>query len=85
MSVAVMAISTLRTTTAAALHFRRTNYNAVILPPRSGKQPALYDTPLDHCDDNIAALEAPAGREPRWVLPGGKMNFFAPRPAAPLS
>lgn len=60
-----------------------TYHNAVILPPGGGAQPAPYDAPLDHYDDDIAALEARAGREPRWVLPGGKMNFFAPRPAPP--
>ena len=59
-------------------------HNAVILPPGGGAQPAPYDAPLDHYDDDIAALEAHAGREPRWVLPGGKMNFFAPRPAPPV-
>ena len=62
-----------------------TYHNAVILPPGGGTQPAPYDAPLDHYDDDIAALEAHAGREPRWVLPGGKMNFFAPRSAPPLS
>ena len=60
-----------------------TYHNAVILPPGGGAQPAPYDAPLDHYDDDIAALEARVGREPRWVLPGGKMNFFAPRPAPP--
>lgn len=60
-----------------------TYHNAVILPPGGGAQPAPYDAPLDHYDDDIAALEARAGREPRWVLPGGRMNFFAPRPAPP--
>jgi len=48
-------------------------------------QPAPYDAPLDHYDDDIAALEAHAGCEPRWVLPGGKMNFFAPSFAPPVS
>ena len=62
-----------------------TYHNAVILPPGGGTQPAPYDAPLDHYDDDIAALEAHAGREPRWVLPGGKMNFFAPRSAPPVS
>ncbi len=50
-----------------------------------GTQPAPYDAPLDHYDDDIAALEAHAGREARWVLPGGKMNYFAPRSAPPVS
>jgi len=62
-----------------------TYHNAVILPPGGGTQPAPYDAPLDHYDDDIAALEAHVGRAPRWVLPGGKLNFFAPRPAPPLS
>jgi len=62
-----------------------TYHNAVILPPGGGAEPAPYDAPLDHYDDDIAALEAHVGRAPRWVLPGGKMNFFAPRPAPPLS
>ena len=60
-----------------------TYHNAVILPPAGGAQPAPYDAPLDHYDDDIAALEARAGRQPRWQLPGGKMNFFAPHPAPP--
>ena len=60
-----------------------TYHNAVILPPGGGTQPAPYDAPLDHYDDDIAALEARAGRQPRWQLPGGKMNFFAPRSAPP--
>lgn len=59
-------------------------HNAVILPPGGGAHPAPYDAPLDHYDDDIAALESHAGRKPRWVLPAGKMNFFAPRPAPPL-
>jgi len=62
-----------------------TYHNAVILPSGGGAQPAPYDAPLDHYDDDIAALEARAGRQPRWQLPGGKMNFFAPRPAPPQS
>lgn len=61
-----------------------TYHNAVILPPGGGTEPAPYDAPLDHYDDDIAALEAHVERAPRWVLPGGKMNFFAPRPAPPL-
>ena len=61
-----------------------TYHNAVILPPGGGTKPAPYDAPLDHYDDDIAALEAHVERAPRWVLPGGKMNFFAPRPAPPL-
>jgi len=60
-------------------------HNAVILPPGGGAKPAPYDAPLDHYDDDIAALESHAGRQPRWVLPGGKMNFFAPRAAPPLT
>ena len=61
-----------------------TYHNAVILPPGGGTEPAPYDAPLDHYDDDIAALEAHVERAPRWVLPSGKMNFFAPRPAPPL-
>lgn len=60
-------------------------HNAVILPPGGGAKPAPYDAPLDHYDDDIAALESHAGRQPRWMLPGGKMNFFAPRAAPPLT
>lgn len=63
----------------------RTSYhNAVILPQGGGVQAAPYSVPLNHYDDDIAALEKLAGREPRWQLPGGKMNFFAPQPV-PIS
>jgi len=61
-----------------------TYHNAVILPQGGGMQPAPYDAPLDHYDDDIVTLEAHVGRQPRWQLPGGKLNFFAPRPAPPL-
>jgi hypothetical protein len=37
-----------------------TCHNAVILPPGGGTQPTPYDAPLDHYDDDIAALEARA-------------------------
>lgn len=47
-------------------------HNAVILPPGGGTQPAPYDAPLDHYDDDIAALEARAGRTPRWQLPAAR-------------
>ena len=62
-----------------------TYHNAVILPLGGGTQPAPYDAPLDHYDDDIAALETHAGRESCWVLPGRKMNFFAPRSALTVS
>ena len=63
----------------------RTSYhNAVILPQGGGVEAAPYSVPLNHYDDDIAALEKLAGREPRWQLPGGKMNFFAPQPV-PIS
>lgn len=62
-----------------------TYHNAVILPQGGGTQPAPYDAPLDHYDDDIVTLEAHVGRQPRWQLPGGKLNFFAPRPAPPFS
>ena len=61
-----------------------TYHNAVILPSGGGVEPAPYDAPLDHFDDDIATLESHVGRAPRWKLPGGKMNFFADRPAPPL-
>lgn len=59
----------------------RTDYHqAVILPESGGIEPAPYPAPLNHFDDDIAALEGLAGRQPRWQLPGGEMQFFAPRP-----
>ena len=61
-----------------------TYHNAVILPQGGGTQPAPYDAPLDHYDDDIVTLEAHVGRQPRWQLPGGKLNFFAPRSQPPL-
>ena len=50
-----------------------TYHNAVILPSGGGTQPAPYDAKLDHYDDDIAALGAHAGREPRCVcFPAGR-------------
>ena len=55
-------------------------HTAVILPASGGVEAAPYDKPLNHYDDDIVALEQKAGREPRWQLPHGHLNFFAPRP-----
>ena len=61
----------------------RTRYhNAIIMPEGGGVEPAPYDRPLDHFDDDIARLEAFAGRKPRWQLPNGRMHFLAPDPVA---
>ena len=67
------------------LKLETTYHNAFVLPLGGGVQPAPYERPLDHYDDDIAFLEAHVGRQPRWILPTGKMNFFAPRPAPPLT
>ena len=61
-----------------------TYHTAVILPAGGGVEAAPYDKPLDHYDDDIVALEKEAGREPRWQLPNGQLNFFAPV-AVPLN
>lgn len=59
----------------------RTSYHqAVIIPQGGGVEAAPYPAPLNHYDDDIAALEKLVNRAPRWQLPGGKMNFFAPQP-----
>ena len=59
----------------------RTRYHsAVVLPIGGGIKTAPAPTPLGHYDDDIEALEKVAGRTPRWDLPDGKMQFFAPRP-----
>jgi len=59
----------------------RTSYhNAIIMPSGGGVEAAPYDRPLDHFDDDIARLEAFAGRAPRWQLPDGRMHFLAPDP-----
>ena len=59
----------------------RTRYHqAVILPQGGGVEAAPYPAPLNHYDDDIAALESLVDRKPRWQLPGDKMNFFAPQP-----
>jgi len=55
-------------------------HTAVVLPQDGGVEPAPYDRPLNHYDDDILALEGQVGRAPRWQLPHGQMNFFAPRP-----
>ena len=57
-----------------------TYHTAVILPASGGVESAPYDKPLSHYDDDIVALERKAGRKPRWQLPNGQLNFFAPRP-----
>lgn len=57
----------------------RTAYHtAVVLPASGGVEPAPYSVPLDHYDDDLVALEARVGREPRWQLPDNKMHFHAP-------
>lgn len=61
-----------------------TYHTAVILPAGGGVEAAPYDKPLNHYDDDIVALEKQAGREPRWQLPNGQLNFFAPA-AVPLN
>ena len=59
----------------------RTSYHqAVILPQGGGVEAAPYPAPLNHYDDDISKLESLVDRQPRWQLPGGKMNFFAPQP-----
>lgn len=59
----------------------RTHYHNAVVMPENGKIfPAPYDRPLRHFDDDIKILEEKAGRKPNWVLPHGKMNFFAPQP-----
>ena len=55
-------------------------HNAIILPSGGGTEPAPYDRPLDHFEDDIAYLEPQVGREPRWQLPTGEMLFLAPDP-----
>ena len=55
-------------------------HTAVILPASGGVEAAPYDKPLNHYDDDIMALEQKAGRKPRWQLPNGQLNFFAPKP-----
>ena len=55
-------------------------HTAVILPENGGVETAPYDTPLNHYDDDIVALESKLGRRPRWQLPNGQLNFFAPNP-----
>ena len=55
-------------------------HTAIILPEDGGVAGAPYDKPLHHYDDDIIALEAKAGRQPRWQLPNGQLNFFAPQP-----
>ena len=56
-------------------------HTAVVLPSGGGVDAAPYDKPLNHYDDDIVALEKLAGRTPRWTLPNGQLNFFAPTPA----
>ena len=55
-------------------------HTAVVLPVTGGVEAAPYDKPLNHYDDDIMALEQKAGRKPRWLLPNGQLNFFAPKP-----
>ena len=58
---------------------QRTNYHDARIVNTSGEiQGSSYTVPLNHYDDSLVFLENSVDRKPRWSLPNGKMQFFAP-------
>lgn len=58
---------------------QRTNYHDARIVDATGKvQGSPYSVPLNHYDDSLVFLEDSVERKPRWSLPNGKMQFFAP-------
>ena len=57
---------------------KTTYHDARIITARGDIKPAPYSVPLNHYDDTLVEMERCVNRAPRWVLPGGKLNFFAP-------
>lgn len=58
---------------------QRTNYHDARIVNASGEvQGSPYTVPLNHYDDSLVFLENSVDRKPRWSLPNGEMQFFAP-------
>lgn len=62
----------------AALTQKTRYHQARIITADGVIEAAPYAVPLNHYDDTLVELERCVSRKPRWILPGGKLNFFAP-------
>ena len=62
----------------AALTQKTHYHQARIITADGAIEAAPYAVPLNHYDDTLVELERCVSRTPRWILPGGKLNFFAP-------
>lgn len=66
-------------TASGARESQQTRYHDARIITASGAiEAAPYSAPLNHYDDTLLALEKQLGRQPRWHLPDGKMQFRTP-------
>lgn len=58
---------------------QRTRYHDARIISASGAiLESPYERPLNHYDDSLQFLENSVGREPRWLLPNGELQFLTP-------
>ena len=58
---------------------QKTNYHDARIINRAGQVlVSPYHVPLNHYDNSLVFLEGQVGRQPRWSLPNGQMQFISP-------
>lgn len=58
---------------------QKTSYHeARVITSKGEIETAPYSVPLNHYDNTLVKLEGLVGRQPKWALPNGKLNFISP-------
>ena len=58
---------------------QKTNYHDARIINRAGQVlVSPYHVPFNHYDNSLVFLEGQVGRQPRWSLPNGQMQFISP-------